>query len=56
MRTPLDRHDALTGWKAPAAGGPPRRDLTGAQRRIDTAARLAVSFELGHGRVDVARN
>jgi len=52
----LDRYAALTGWKAPAAGGPQRRDLTPGQRRIDTAARLTVSFELGHGRVDVARN
>ena len=52
----LDRYEKLTGWNAPAAGGPPRRELTAAQRRIDTAARLRVSFELGHGRVEVARN
>ena len=52
----LDRYEAMTGWKAPAAGGPLRRDLTAGQRRSDTAARLTVSLELGHGRVDVARN
>ena len=52
----LDRYEVLTGWKAPAAGGPQRRDLSAGQRRIDTAARLTVSSELGHGRVDVARN
>ena len=52
----LDRYEALTGWKAPAAGGRHRGDLTAGQRRIDRAARLTVSFELGHGRVDVARN
>ena len=50
----LDRYEELTGWKAPAAGGPPRRTLTGEKRRIDTAARLTISFELGHGRVSVA--
>ena len=52
----LDRYEALTGWKAPAVGGPRRGELTTEQRRIDTAARLTVSLELGHGRVDVARN
>ena len=36
----LRRYEELTGWKAPAAGGPPRRTLTGARRRIDTAARM----------------
>ena len=46
------RYENLTGWKAPAAGGPSRRSLSGARRRIDTAARLAVSRELGHGRVE----
>ena len=52
----LDRYEDLTGWKAPAAGGPQRRELSAEQRRIDTAARMTVSFELGHGRVEVARN
>ena len=31
------RYEELTGWKAPAAGGPPPRSLTGARRRIDAA-------------------
>ena len=48
------RYENLTGWKAPAAGGPRRRSLPPAKRRIDMAARLAVSRELGHGRIDAA--
>ena len=48
------RYEDLTGWKAPAAGGPRRRSLPAARRRADTAARLAVSRELGHGRMDAA--
>ena len=51
----LDRYEDLTGWKAPAAGGPARRDLKGVRRSIDTMARMRVSSELGHGRLEVAR-
>ena len=50
----LERYEEITGWKAPAAGGPARRLLTGAKRRIDTAARRAVAEELGHSRLGVA--
>ena len=48
------RYESLTGWKAPAAGGPRQRSLPSAKRRIDAAARLAVARELGHGRPQVA--
>ena len=48
------RYEHLTGWKAPSAGGPRRRSLPAAERRIDAAARLAVSRELGHGRPSAA--
>ena len=48
------RYEKLTGWKAPAAGGPRARSLPPAGRRIDRAARLAVARELGHGRPEVA--
>jgi len=48
------RYERLTGWKAPTAGGPRRRALSPAARRIDAAARLAVARELGHGRAAVA--
>ena len=51
----LDRYEALTGWRAPAAGGPSRRELAGERRRIDAAARRRISAELGHGRLEVAR-
>ena len=51
----LDRYEELTGWKAPAAGGPQRRDLNAARRRIDTAARLTIASELGHSRLEIAR-
>ena len=47
------RYEEITGWKAPAAGGPPRRLLTGARRRIDTAARREIAEELGHGRASI---
>jgi len=50
----LGRYEEITGWKAPAAGGPPRRSLTGARRRIDTAARRTIAQELGHGRASVS--
>ena len=51
----LDRYEELTGWKAPAAGGPRRRELNAARRRIDTAARLTIASELGHSRLEIAR-
>ena len=51
----LDRYEALTGWKAPAAGGPASSTLTGARRRIDRAARLTVAAELGHSRREISR-
>ena len=47
------RYEELTGWKAPAAGGPRRRSLTGARRRIDVAARKRIAEELGHSRIGV---
>ncbi|MCY3818186.1 MAG: integrase domain-containing protein, partial [Gammaproteobacteria bacterium] len=51
----LDRYEELTGWKAPAAGGPSRRALTGERRRVDTVARLTIASELGHSRLEIAR-
>ena len=51
----LDRYEALTGWKAPAAGGPAAIGLTGARRPTDRAARLTVAAELGHSRREISR-
>ena len=48
------RYEHLAGWKPPSAGGPRRRSLPAEERRIDAAARLAVSRELGHGRPSAA--
>jgi hypothetical protein len=44
------RYQELTGWKAPAVGGPRTRSLTTMQRAIDREARLIISEELGHSR------
>lgn len=43
----------LTGWNAPAAGGPAREALTQVQRDIDAQARLIISRELGHEREQI---
>jgi len=47
------RYRELTGWAAPAAGGPRSRELTAAQKAIDREARLTISAELGHEREQV---
>ena len=47
------RYEALTGWKAPAAGGPSARTLDAAQREADTRARQTISRELGHERTQI---
>ena len=49
----LTRYEEITGWKAPAAGGPRQRSLTGARRRIDREARRTIARELGHDRASV---
>ncbi len=47
------RYKTLTGWSCPAAGGPTVDAMTPAQAARDRAARLEISHELGHGRLDV---
>jgi integrase len=47
------RYEALTGWKAPAAGGLHSRELTPTQRMLDTRARQTISQELGHERTQI---
>lgn len=47
------RYEALTGWKAPAAGGPSTKMLTSEQRLLDRHARQIISYELGHERLQV---
>ena len=47
------RYEELTGWKSPAAGGPPCKSLNPEQRQADHHARLDISHELGHEREQV---
>jgi hypothetical protein len=47
------RYKQLSGMAAPAAGGTPRSEMTDEQKRADDSARLQVSQELGHGRIDI---
>lgn len=47
------RYEALTGWKAPAAGGPSVRALSLQQRTEDRNARQTISRELGHERIGI---
>ncbi len=48
-----NRYEELTGWKAPAAGGPDTRSLTPEQRETDRKARLLISQEFGHEREQI---
>jgi integrase len=47
------RYAELTGWKAPAAGGPTSKQLSPKQKAIDRQARLTISRELGHERQQI---
>ena len=47
------RYQELTGWPAPAAGGPTVKALTPEQKLIDQKARLTISRELGHERPQI---
>lgn len=47
------RYKQLTGWSCPAAGGRTADQMTPADAARDRAARLEISHELGHGRLDV---
>lgn len=49
------RYEALTGWKAPSAGGPSTRSLDEWQRAADLEARQMISRELGHERVEITK-
>jgi len=45
-----NRYHELTGWAAPACGGPIRKELNEDQLKLDLEARLTISKELGHNR------
>ena len=47
------RYQELTGWKAPAAGGPLHVALSEQEQHKDQQARMQLTEELGHGRLDI---
>ena len=47
------RYAELTGWAAPANGGPTSRQLSTDQKTRDREARLMISKELGHEREQI---
>ena len=47
------RYQELTGRACPAQGGPTSKHLTPEQKPIDREARLTISAELGHFRIDI---
>lgn len=47
------RYLELTGWQAPACGGPKSRSLNDDQKKADFDARMKISAELGHGRESI---
>lgn len=47
------RYKVLTGWDCPAKGGRTCDVMTPAEQARDRAARMEISHELGHGRLDV---
>jgi integrase len=48
------RYKELTGWKAPAAGGPVSKALSPGQKVLDRQARRTISQELGHIREQIS--
>jgi len=48
-----NRYEELTGWKAPAAGGPQSKALSPEQRETDREAWRTISRELGHEREQI---
>lgn len=47
------RYEELTGNKAPVEGGLSRSEMSPEQKQVDDSARMHISQELGHGRLDV---
>lgn len=48
-----DRYTSITGWLPPAQGGPKYKDMSDANKAIDRDARLLISRELGHERLQI---
>ena len=50
------RYEEMTGWPAPACGGPTSKQLTQEQKQADLKARLIISKEMGHEREGITAN
>ncbi len=50
------RYFELTGWLAPIAGGPKFRDMNYTEQNQDIRARMILSEELGHSRIQIVQN
>ncbi|NOU04735.1 MAG: integrase [Hyphomicrobiaceae bacterium] len=49
------RYQELTCWAAPAAGGPAMSAMSARDQRADRQARLKLSQELGHNRIEITK-
>ena len=47
------RYHELTGWECPHQGGPKRNGLNSYEKKLDHEARMTISRELGHNRIEV---
>lgn len=50
------RYKELTGWEAPIVGGPTQKDFDYEQRHADLLARMILTEELGHSRIQITKN
>lgn len=50
------RYYEITGWECPQRGGPKRSKMNSWQRDVDKEARLTISRELGHNRIEIVAN
>lgn len=50
------RYKILTNWECPLNGGTAQKNLSAEDRRKDYEARLTISEELGHSRVNITTN
>jgi integrase len=50
-----ERYRQLTGWASPIAGGPNVAVMGAAAQRLDRRARLQLSQELGHNRIEITK-
>lgn len=50
------RYKELAGWESPISGGPKSSELTPQQKEIDFRARMLLTEELGHSRIQIINN